>query len=196
MSYPRPIPVIMEDIVQAVSAAILSDLQAAELAITQLSYPTVTESSIVAINYQYGHLFEIIETMKQYEQDPELRYEKYPLIVLFLDIPEQYGASGGYPGECRLHMALCYGTGTTLKASERYAQVMKPILLPLYEELIRQIGSCAEFVTMGPLEHTIIEHPYWGRGGLGDHEGNVFADAVDAIEITDLQLTINFNPNC
>lgn len=196
MSYPRPIVKIMADVVQAVSTAILSDIQAAELAVVKLTKPEATESNIVAINYQYGHLREIIETMKQYEQSPELRYEKYPLIALFLDIPEQYGASGGYPGDCRLRMALCYGTSTTLKASERYAQVMKPILLPLYDELIKQIEACREFVTMGQVEHTMVERPYWGRGGLEDHEGNVFADAVDAIEITDLQLTINFNQNC
>lgn len=196
MSNPRPIVKIMADIVEAVSDAILSEIQAAELAIVQLTTPTATESNIAAINYQYGHLNELIETMKQYEQSPELRYEKYPLIALFLDIPEQYGSSGGYPGECRLHMAICYGTSTTLKAEERYAQVIKPILLPLYEELIRQIESCAEFVTIGTLQHTMTERPYWGRGGLGDTAGNVFADAVDAIEITDLNLTNNFNPNC
>jgi len=198
MSYPRPIPKIMADIVQAMSDTILADIQASELAIQQITNPAATESSIVAINFQYGHLREIIETMKQYEQSPELRYEKYPLVALFLDIPEQYGNSGGYPGECTLHIAICYGTGKTLKAEERYAQVIKPILLPLYEELMKQIEACAEIITGSAdhIQHTMQEHPYWGRGGLGDHEGNVFADAVDAIEITDLQLTINFNPNC
>lgn len=196
MSYPRPIPKIMGDVVQAVSTAILSDIQAAELAILQITHPEATESNIVAINYLYGHFSEIIETMKQYEYSPQLRYEKYPLIALILDIPEQYGSSGGYPGECTLHMAICYGTGTTLKAEERYTQVIKHILLPIYEELMKQIGACAEFVTMGKSDHTMEEHPYWGKGGLGDTAGNVFADAVDAIEITNLRLIINFYPNC
>jgi hypothetical protein len=60
---------------------------------------------------------------------------------------------------------------------------------------MRQLEASTEFVAIGQISHNMQEHPYWGRGGLGDHEGNVFADAVDAIEITDLQLTINFNPN-
>ena len=83
MSYPRPIPKIMADIVQAMSDTILADIQASELAIQQITNPAATESSIVAINFQYGHLREIIETMKQYEQSPELRYEKYPLGYAF-----------------------------------------------------------------------------------------------------------------
>ncbi len=86
-------------------------------------------------------------------------------------------------------------TTPTLKAADRYTQNFEPILLPIYYELLEQIAASPEFVSYGAkkLVHTKYDRPYWGKGGLSDTQGNVFADCIDAIEIANLKLTQNFN---
>ncbi len=91
MSYPKPIVRIFSDIVTAVSGKILAKIQAAELLQRQVSQPDATVSNITGINYQFGHLKEIIATMQEWEKDPASVSKKYPLIGLFLDFPEQKG---------------------------------------------------------------------------------------------------------
>lgn len=197
MSYPIPIVRAMAPIVQAVETAVLAKVQAAELAVRQLTQPTATVSGIETINYQFGHLKEIIETLQQYEKAPSYKGKKYPLVWLILDYPEQYGNSGGYAGECTLQIIICYSTELAIKTGDRYAKYIKPILMPIYEELMKQIDASGYFVTYSAdhIPHQMTEHPYWGRGGLGDSAGNVFADAVDAIEISEMKLKIN-HPLC
>ncbi len=197
MNYPQPIVMQFAAIVQAVSDKVLSTIQAAELLQYQAAIPAATVSNIVQINYQFGHLKEIVATMKEYELDPASQMKKYPLIALLMDFPESKGNSGGYLGEATLQIIIAYVTEPTLKASERYAKNFIPILLPIYYELLEQIDQSEAFVTMGvnKIRHTKIDHPYYGKGGLTDTSGNALNDTIDAIEIQNLQLTINIS-NC
>jgi len=197
MSDPRAIVRIFGDIVSAVSDNILSTIQANELALAQEVIPDMAVSNIEQINYQFGHLKELITTMKEWESAPDYRTKKYPLVALLMDFPERNGDNGGYYSEVTLQVLIAYVTEPTFKAEERYTKVFEPILLPIYYELLNQIEASAEFVSKGMrfIKHTKIDHPFYGKGGLSDTAGNVFADTVDAIEVQNLVLTTNI-PKC
>lgn len=184
MIYPFPIVRTMATIVTATQAAILPTIQAID--------PLVT-----CLNYQFGHLREIIETLKQQDKSPTEMYKKYPLVALFLDFPEHFGNSGGYPGEVVLQMAICYPTRPNIKTSERYENSIKPILLPIYYELMKQIDASGAFVTHSGeyMQRHCREHPFGSKDDITDSIGNIFADYVDSIIIDGLTLTNNF-PNC
>jgi hypothetical protein len=174
---------MMADVVTATNEVILPTLQQ-------------VDSSIVGINYQFGHLKELIATMQQYERAPSFKAKKYPLVALFLDFPENMGKSGGYPGACNLQMLIAMSTDPKMKTFERYENNFKPILYPIYYELIRQLDASNDFVVQSAkkVDNGVEDHPYYGKGGLADTAGNVFADCIDAILINTLNLTINFNP--
>lgn len=197
MSSPTPLVRLFANIVTAVSAKVLSTIQAAELAQYRAAFADATESNIVQINYQFGHFKEIIETMKEYELDPAHQMKKYPMIALLMDFPESRGNNGGYFSEVTLQIIIAYVTEPGLKAAERYTKNFEPILLPIYYELLNQIDQSGYFVSLGVdnIRHTKIDHPYYGKGGLSDTSGNVFADTIDAIEIQNLQLKTQI-PNC
>lgn len=184
MIYPSPTVRTMATIATATETAILPTIQAVD--------PLVT-----CLNYQFGHLREIIETLKQQDKSPTEMYKKYPLVALFLDFPERFGNSGGYPGEVVLQMAICYPTRPNIKTSERYENSIKPILLPIYYELMKQIDASGAFVTHSSdyMQHTRTEHPFGSKNDITDMSGNILADYVDAVLITGLTLTNNF-PNC
>ncbi len=197
MMYPKPLVNVFKDIAQAVSDSILTDIQAAELVIRQETQAGATESNIIGINYQFGHLKEIIATMKEWEGSPNYRYQKYPLIALMLDFPEQMGVKGGNLGDVTLQIVIAYATDPNYKAAERYERNFKPILLPIYYELLEQINANGAFTVQSAktIQHTKYDRPYWGVGGLSDTHGNVFNDYIDAIEIANMKLTRDFS-NC
>lgn len=197
MSYPKPVPRLIADVVTAVSAKVLAKIQAAELSQRRVTQPDSVTSNIVGINYQFGHLKEIVATMKEYEADPDSRDKKYPLVALLLDFPITRGNSGGYLGEVTLQLIIAYATEPDLKADERYTNNFEPILLPIYYEFMEQLEASPVFVTqsVNKIRHMQTDHPYYGKNGLSDTSDNVFADCIDAVEISNLQLTINFS-NC
>jgi hypothetical protein len=179
---PKPFVEIMQDIVTATSDKLIAQLQE-------------VNPKIVALNYQYGHLKEIIQTMQEDEKAPTFRPKKYPLVALMMDFPEEKGNAGGYFGKVTVQMVIAHISDPRLKAKQRYAATFKPILLPIYYELLEQIHSSLAIVTMSvkQIQHTKYDRPYWGSNGLSDTAGNVFNDVIDAIEIQNLQLTINNN---
>ncbi len=196
MNYPKPVVRLMADVVTAMAAKVLPVIQAAELAQRQVTQPDAVVSNIQQINYQFGHLKELIATMKEYEKDPASQALKYPLVALLLDFNENMGNAGGYISEVSLQMIIAYAeSDPTLKASQRYTKNFEPILLPIYYELLNQIDEGGQFVSLGVqnIRHTKTDHPYWGKGGITDTSGNVFPDYIDAIELSNLLLKVNFS---
>lgn len=171
-------------IVGAVSAALLTYLKTIDPAIT-------------AVHYQYGHPKEIIETLMQKDKSTTLQFTKYPLVALFQDFPERHTGQVGFDSEVSLHIVIVQSTTANYKADERYTRNFKPILYPIYSELLRQFNFSKRFSTYGvsTISHTKIDRLYWGKEGLYGNEGNIFNDRLDCIEIRDLRLKVNLK-NC
>lgn len=181
-------PVYLHDefkpIVQAVSGKLLTQLKA-------------FDSAITGVHYQYGHPLEIIKTLGQYDQGSTTKFDKYPLVAFFLDMPMQRGGNVGVYGEATVHIAIiraCKNPNHT--AEERDVNNFKPILTPIYLELMKQIGYRGDlFQLVSPFQipHKVTYRYYWGKQGLFGNEANIFNDWVDCIEIENLRLKINEN---
>lgn len=175
----EPIVDIFRTVVAKVSEALLDSLQ-------------VVDPMITGVHYLHGHPKEIIETLRQKDQVPEYRFEKYPLIALFQDFPETKGAKVGIESEARLHLIIARATRPEYKAEERYAENFIPVLYPVYYELLRQIHLAGAFMTLSPnrIPHTKIDRLYWGREGLYGNQANIFGDWIDCIEIRDMRINL------
>lgn len=152
---------------------------ATEVAI--LPYLQTIDDKIVQVHYEHGHPLEIVNTLLEMNKPQVEQFKKYPLIALFEDITEDMGAVD--PGTARLQVVIAMHGELVMKSAERYQLNFNRILLPLYHEFIKQYK--AHFASRA--QHTRIIHPYWGREGLYGNTANQFADALDCIELRNLE---------
>lgn len=179
ISLPKiPIVDIVEGLVQNVSTRITPQLQAFDALIT-------------GVNYEHGHPLEIIETMNQKDESETFVYDKYPLVALFQDFPED-DETFGVEGVASLHLIIARATNPDYKATERYAENFNPILQPIYEMLMQEFCYSPYFMeySVTKIKRTKIDRLYWGREGLWKNEKNVFNDFIDCIELK-LQLKLS-----
>jgi len=179
---------IIGEIVQKVQALVLQKIQMNETS-------ALGSTNIQAINYQYGHFEELIETLAQYDADINLRNQKYPLVYLVTDFTEQRGRLAGVYADTRLNIAICHQTKADYKSAERKQKVFEPVLYPIYYELIEQFSK--HLMTMAGsadlLQHDKTDRYYWGTRELGTPK-NKLADFVDAIELQNLQVKFDYQP--
>lgn len=141
--------------------------------------------------YMYGHRLEIANRLLEQDKDKVYKYRKYPLIALRLDIDE-HKADGVIA--YNLNLAILTYTDKNWNAEQRYTNIFKPILYPLYDRFMAELRNSGLFMWDGEQsfpEHHKIDRPFWG---IAQSEGNtkyIFNDPLDAIEITDLKLKQN-----
>ena len=173
-----PVVEVMADIVKAVEVAILPQLQA-------------YDANIQNINYIHGHVLEVIETLRQYDEDPALRKSKYQLVILIQDFTEQRDGDPSSPyADLTMRVAICFHTSPEYKDFTRYEKVFKPVLYPIYQELIQQMYLSPAFFVDNPynIVHTKKDRPYWGKEEVYGNSANKLDDFIDAIELNPLKI--------
>ncbi len=141
--------------------------------------------------YMYGHRREIANRLLEMDEDRVLKYKKYPLVALRLDIPEEH--EDGII-KFRLNIAIVMRTDQNWNAEERYPLVLKPVLYPLYESFLRNFKTAGLFMWEGDQSeppHTKLDRPYWGIEEGEGNVANIFNDPLDAIELIDLRFSQN-----
>jgi hypothetical protein len=163
-----PIVKIMGDIVSKVSANMLTYLQS-------------IDANYSGVRYDYGHPSDIVGRIAQYSNTPEFRFKKYPLIGLFLDFPEKRGEdyTTMIKTSARLDMFICCGTNKTHTPQQRTDATFIPILIPIYEEFLKQLRLNKNIVTPngGIFRHNYTARYQWGKGGIEYYENgkkNIF----------------------
>ena len=92
-------------------------------------------------------------------------------------------------------MAVFGFTDKNFTSVERYENVIKPILHPIYERLLVALRNSSYIGGLGVLPHKRVDRLFWGTE---TKEGNVkylLSDPLDAIELIDLKLNI-LDLNC
>lgn len=179
MSYPNPIVVvdIIGQIVDAANTAIIAKLQA-------------YDSTIVKINYQFGPPLEIYQTLAQMSQSKQA--QKYPLVALFQPITQKKGGATGIDSKTPLRIIIARWGNETDKAAERYDKNFRPVLIPVFAELLYQMSISRAIATPTyekiPMDYK--EWPYWDNDGK-----NPVVDCVDIIELSNLELNFRYK-NC
>lgn len=139
--------------------------------------------------YLYGRAVEIAERLLVKDDDAVEKDKKYPLVALRLDTPEQF-VDGDI--ELTLNIAFLTYTDEDYYAPDRFKNVIKPVLYPLYESFFVALVNSGLFYWDNMDEkpdHTKIDRPFWGveNGNKGNVE-HIFNDPLDAVEIIDLKI--------
>lgn len=168
---------IFREIVKDVSDQITPCLQKCDLGIT-------------GVYYDHGHLLEVNDTLVSKEKTIAWRDKKYPIIILTQDFDEDRGESTG------LRLIIAHNTKGDIRASERYEKVFKPILIPIYNQLIESIVWSGKFFWEGDMTkppHTKTDRPFLGESGRYGNVKYIMDDKLDAIEITNLTINYRYN---
>src|SRR5574343_185211 len=141
--------------------------------------------------FMYGHRMEIANRLLEKDKDRIYKYQKYPLVALRLPITETI--SEGII-EASLNIAFLEFTDKNYIASERYQNVISPVLFPIYSDFMTALRDHKEVLNVD-LEYEKTDRLFWG---VSEGEGNVkyiFNDPLDGIELTNLKIKI-LNLNC
>lgn len=152
---------------------------------------------MTGVHFLWGHPLEIVETLQGYTAHDTLKYEKFPLIALYTDIPVDKQGAGDYDVAV-LRIIIANSTERNLTSPERENINFLPILYPIYQLFLHELNLSNVFSMVDDtqdLQHRVTERYYWGKQGLYGNVGNVFNDFVDAIEIENLRLKINISCN-
>jgi hypothetical protein len=174
---------IFRDIVTKVSESMTESLQ-------------TVQSVITGVHYMVGHYTEIQAKLQGLAKMTTGKFDRYPLVALFQDFVESRGDSGGYYGEGSFQLMIVYHTSKTDYTEDRYTKVFKPILYPIYEELLKQIykNQYTVIQSVSKLSHEKIDRPHWGNPAAYGPDGYLLSDVLDGIEIRNLKIT--FNQKC
>jgi hypothetical protein len=145
-----------------------------------------------SIHYEFGDMNEVVmllSKMSLYKQSAE---KKYPLVAMFTDIPENRGRATHIQSEITIP-SIIIATFTSQKytAKERMEKSIKPILQPIYDELLKQfkLHQAVDVAAANLIVHQKINRLSWGQSALFQ-ENNAGTDFIDAIEIRNLELKV------
>lgn len=145
----------------------------------------------IPVSFMHGHPEEIEANLIEITQLQGYNgMVKYPLIALFQDFPEEMGDAGGYYGRVTIpKIIIATITDNTYKSEQRYNATFKPVLYPIYYAFMDKIAKHRGFIVadVASIRHTKIDRLYYGT----QYAGQGLNDYVDAIEISNLQLTLN-----
>lgn len=138
--------------------------------------------------YLYGHAIEINRELLAKDRNRNLKYQKYPLVWLRLDTPEETH-DGLYHFDLNIGlMVLSKDDHTT---SDRYVESFRNKLNPMYQRFLKELRNVNLFSWPGAQDrppHVKIDRPNWGTQV---EQGNIkrkFNDPLDCIEIVNLKI--------
>lgn len=145
--------------------------------------------------FSYGHYADVVKELQDKDGSITLKGSKYPLIWLVYDIKEIHGKVINEQSELQnVQILLATPTDINNTIVQRMDNNIKPILYPIYDELMLQIANSGFFTqcVVSKIEHEKIDRPYWGGGGNEGSNGsaNLFNDYIDAIQIRNLTLNL------
>lgn len=151
-----------------------------------------TTLGLSVLNYQYGYVEELIETLHQMEASPAHYSSKYPLVWLAEPYSVKRGDDRSY-GTAIVDLFIIRNTEKQWKAKERMTNNFKPHIIPIYRTILQQIVQSSSFdhpFEKVP-EHTTVNRYYFGENGK-----SVLNDVVDAMKISGLKLRISEKQDC
>lgn len=178
---------IVDDI-GAVVSAVRAKWITADSSIVTVDSDLVTADGGSAPYYMYDSRGNIAKGLRQKGKDSVMKFQKYPLIALRLPVPEE--KSNGMVSYT-LNIGIFSLSTKTRNTAQRYDEVFRPILYPLYEMFFQAVKESGLFQWSGYQnlpEHTKVDRPFWGTEGAEQNEKYIFEDPLDAIEIFNLRL--------
>lgn len=173
---------VFREIVQRVSAKVTPFLPGTE--------------NISGVYFDYGHYTDIRERLVAKSKSLETKSNRFPLIAMFEDFRIRRGDEG-LTGIADMTLIILYHSNKVKTRQQREDDVFKPILIPIYNELLRQIKLSGKFMVYSEsqIKHDMIKRPHWGDPAMYGNDSYLFDTVLDGIELRNLSLTTFLN-NC
>lgn len=153
----------------------------------------VSDKYGTSINYIFGSADYLKEQLDTFAQSYDTAFSSFPLIALFTPIEEQ--REGTDTTSASLNMIIAVNSEREWDNGERLERTFRPILRPIYEELLRTLKEDARF-DFGygeEIKHSYSENYSYGRYGAYTPSQQELGCAIDAIDIKNLKVTITQN---
>lgn len=150
------------------------------------------------LNYQYGYITELNETLTQWSKTPQTAHDKYPLVWLEEPFTITRGRNPAIYGSINsVRVFIIQSSTKDLKAARRMTDKFKPVIYPIYRELLTQLDLSLPFsMTAAAKAVERFEHDFTNRYWWGDAQQAHLNDVVDCSIVTFRNLTVNNNLNC
>ena len=173
---------LIADAVTKTSTTLLTQLQA-------------VNPDIKGVYLKHGHPLEIINELQAMSKATDKKGQRYPLIALFRDFPEERGVDALVYSVPTLNIFIIAPTNPNYFTDDRKAKNFKPILYPILIEFLNQLRISGKFQggSKGFYTYTQIDHYFWGRESIYGAKANIFEDWIDCIELKNFKLPIELN---
>lgn len=179
-NYPQlSLPKVFGEIVTEMNADILTELQA-------------QDSNILQISYLHGNIKEIAAKLVAKRNAPKLKAKMFPLVLLIEDITIDRRLGSNMYGTANVNVIICNHTKAGLTSEQREDANFVKILRPMYHSLLYQIGQHRAFTLYSDrnIPHTMTERKLWGNDAKTEH---ALGDYIDAIDLMNMELPLNWN---
>ena len=150
-----------------------------------------TALALPVLNYQYGYVNELKETLATFDKTVTYSVQKFPLVYLvqpFTITRDSYRYFGKANG---LEIFIINETVQDKKAPARMTDNFKPVIYPIYRELLKQISlaRCFQETTVSNIVHKTTDLYYWGE----EQKEKMINDVFDCMYVNGLNLNIKNN---
>lgn len=148
------------------------------------------------INYTFGNAQYVKDRLDELSQTPEGEAMKFPLIALFCPFTEQRN-SNDYHAKAKVHILIACQSSKEWSNEQRRVTSFANILRPIYRSFLKALlkDRRLDFGYKRVIAHEYSENYSFGRYGAHTGTGDAVSEPIDAINITNLELTIK-NQNC
>lgn len=149
----------------------------------------VSERSGHNVSFLFGDWNYIADQLTVWSNSAATACFKFPLVCLYSPYSEEREKKDR---ELTVDLGIFVNTLKEYTNEQREATSFVQVLRPVYELFMEELNNDPYIFSSytGFHKHTYTENYRYGRKGVDDGEGKPFRDFIDAIEITNLSLTI------
>lgn len=146
------------------------------------------------ISYIFGDAQYIKDQLDEYSKVTSV--EKLPLIALFTPVKERRGLVG-IASEAKVSILIACSSRKEWNNEERKEYSFENILRPIYNAFMAALNGHTQVEKNydGSMPHVYSENYSFGKYGAYTASGDAVSEPIDAIEIRDLEIKVNY-PNC
>ena len=148
------------------------------------------------INYTFGNARYVKDNLDELSKTPAGNGKKFPLIALFCPFQEKRDSTD-YFSKATVNVLIACSTSKEWSNEERLELSFQNILRPIYNrflEALKEDGRL-DFGYNEVISHNYSENYSYGRYGAHNGTGDAVSEPIDAINITNLELTVT-NKSC
>lgn len=148
------------------------------------------------INYTFGNAQYVKDRLDELSKTVKGCEMKFPLIALFCPFNEQRNSSSYYT-KAKVRILIAHSSMRQWSNEQRLESSFKNVLRPIYNRFIEALKEDGrfDFPYDEHVPHEYSENYSYGRYGAHTGTGESVSEPIDAINISNLELTVK-NPNC